>query len=139
MAGLARSILTCGSFPQMSPYDNLLLCQPVSSPLPLRYAPKWGVGPLMTRGTIGGMSQSGTAVETFAAWPRWARVGLPSLRGDPLLLSRPTVVLASCSCCRTWAPNWLSPCCWPCSRSTSCWCTRCGQICSPVSVRPWSR
>lgn len=71
MAGLARSILTCGSFPQMSPYDNLLLCQPVSSPLPLRYAPKWGVGPLMTWGTVGGMSQSRTAVETFAAWPRW--------------------------------------------------------------------
>lgn len=26
----------------MSPYDNLLLCQPVSSPLPLRYVPRVG-------------------------------------------------------------------------------------------------
>lgn len=30
--------------PQMSPYDNLLLCQPVSSPLPLRYSPRGVVG-----------------------------------------------------------------------------------------------
>ncbi|KAB0396296.1 hypothetical protein E2I00_015531 [Balaenoptera physalus] len=34
--GLVFTILTCGSsVSQMSPYDNLLLCQPVSSPLPL--------------------------------------------------------------------------------------------------------
>lgn len=38
-------ILTCGSSAsQMSPYDNLLLCQPVSSPLPLRYVSRLGGG-----------------------------------------------------------------------------------------------
>lgn len=41
--GLVFTILTCGSsVSQMSPYDNLLLCQPVSSPLPLRYVPRLG-------------------------------------------------------------------------------------------------
>lgn len=40
---LASKPLTCGpSASQMSPYDNLLLCQPVSSPLPLRYVPRFG-------------------------------------------------------------------------------------------------
>lgn len=43
---------------QMSPYDNLLLCQPVSSPLPLRYVPKWqSVGEALTTwGIKGGMT-----------------------------------------------------------------------------------
>lgn len=37
---------------QMSPYDNLLLCQPVSSPLPLRYVTKW-------QGVVGGFENLG--------------------------------------------------------------------------------
>lgn len=47
--GIAFFILTHGSSAsQMSPYDNLLLCQPVSSPLPLRYVSRLG-GALLTK------------------------------------------------------------------------------------------
>ena len=61
--GPVFTILTCGSSAsQMSPYDNLLLCQPVSSPLPLRYMLRLGGRAVMTRGMVGAR-QAGTDVE----------------------------------------------------------------------------
>lgn len=94
----------------------------------------WGE-PLVTGAIIRGV---GTAAETVADWPRWCPCPAPKSPADPFPPSRPTVVLAFCSCCRTWAQNWLLHCCWLCSRSTNCWSIRCGQICSPVSARPLS-
>lgn len=59
-------MLTGGSSAsQMSPYDNLLLCQPVSSPLPLRYVPRLGGGAVTTVDLVGA-GQVGTAAEVGA-------------------------------------------------------------------------
>ena len=55
----------------MSPYDNLLLCQPVSSPLPLRYMLRLGGKAVMTRGRVGAR-QVGTGVKGCAGWAQVA-------------------------------------------------------------------
>lgn len=77
--GLVFTILTCGSSAsQMSPYDNLLLCQPVSSPLPLRYMLRLGGKAVMTRGRVGAR-QVGTGVKGCAGWAQV--VSVPSDEG----------------------------------------------------------
>lgn len=118
--GLALVILTRGSSAsQMSPYDNLLLCQPVSSPLPLRYVLTLGGGSLITKDVVGAR-QVGTSIEVCAGWARWCLC--PMTRERPRAdsfptLALPTVVPASCSCCKAWTLSRLSCCCWLCSQS----------------------
>lgn len=138
---------------QMSPYDNLLLCQPMSSPLPLS-----GASFLTLLQNLG----ADNAVTLLVAVLTEQKLLIHSLRPDVLTSVGEALVSASTpatststspprtSSSSTWTPTTSSrarsaSCCprgrCPAGPARCCWprCTACPSSCTRCTTSPWRR